>query len=152
MGTWVYLNSNTGTHIISGLYDNSNFQGFITYLINGDIVLRVGIPGAGNFANIPLTSYNVPLNQWIYVGFSYELSTTFVNGWIGDNNGFRNVIANNNTTISMINNTTQAYRLAGQSGNYYLDGNIGHFMTYDRNLSDAEHLQNWAWTKKNYGL
>jgi len=144
-GVWIYFDDATGLQVVGGLWDETTLDGFIIFVNTNILWYRYKEPG-GTFANVN-TGITPVAGKWYYMCFSYAASTTYINGWLGDDTGFQQILTDVNTGIA----ATTANLYPGIGGSAYpLKGDSGNFHIYTQNVGDAKWLAQWTNQRKYY--
>jgi hypothetical protein len=129
--------------------DNNNNDGFWQHLNLGNWLWRAEDNVSGE------TGGNVEAPSTFLNGNWYHIATVVkTNSLIFYRNGL--LVSTISTSFNWANlrndGTAYLYISTGYGENYYMNGNIGIFQMYNRELSAAEIIQNYNATKGRYGL
>lgn len=151
--TSVWFNNNTYSPkvIILGStgYESSQYQGVEIYLNGlaiGYMSTRISSGGGTSYNDLHST-YNY--NQWYQITQTYDGTTQklYINGSLYTS-ASKSGLQNKPNKTYMIG----AHHVASGAPGEFANNAIGHYLIYNRALSDAEVLQNYNATKASFGL
>jgi len=150
--TWVRFTGNTSGGLVGLFLEGTNTNWALRIELEGtagsgkfNAGAAANYTSGGTYAGVYAYSTDVPSgNTWYHITGVWRSGTSmkiYINGIL------------NNTTTTTRNNlrTTATQWQSGRYGSTYNNIDIGEQMVYNRALSDAEVLQNYDYSKGNYG-